>query len=149
MGHKRRSGFRPWLRGSSDRAEDERVENTLGRRPQIIHTVVPCNPDDSHDPLPADRLDVLTVEYRGEADPALAASGAVRAVYLGRDEPPGPGQWVVFGERCGRAVAQPIAGTAAQLRDPVGVTESEQWTGISRQTAACRQLGALEQLVGT
>ena len=62
---------------------------------------------------------------------------------------PAPVSGSCSGSAARRAVAQPVAGTAAQLRDPVGVTESEQRTGIGRQTAACRQLGASEQLVGT
>ena len=46
-------------------------------------------------------------------------------------------------------MAQPVAGASAQLRDPIGVAESEQGAGIGRQTAVRRQSGPSEQFVGT
>jgi hypothetical protein len=58
----------------------------LGRRPKIVDPVVPGNPNEGSDLLSADRLDVFTVEHRGEPNSAVGTLGAVRALDLGRDE---------------------------------------------------------------
>ncbi len=138
MGDKHRSGLRTCRCGGSHGLEYERIEDAFGRRPQIVHSVVPCNPDDSGNRRTTDGLDILTVEHRGETDPAIRVRGAACTLDLGCDEPFRADKWVVFGESGSWAVAQTISGASAQLRDPIGVAESEQWAGIGRQSAVRR-----------